>query len=369
MPKRIEPEVEREVRRLAAKGHGLREIGRILGCSRHAVTNTLWRGPKPLSPASWNPSPSRLSLCGREEIRVAIERGDSFTTIARRIGRAASTVSREVACNGGRDGYPAHVAHQAAHQRARRPKKPKLACPRLAAQVAEWLELWWLPEQIAERLRIEFPDDPMMRVSHEVPQLVQNQQARSLRGVARSVKAGAHPRRPRSAPVDDRRWRTRRRPTGTGPRTRWRRTRSPSRRRERSWPPQGVRRALTRLQLRQQQVLTAAWRRGRRRTRGSDVPDHEIEAPPDRLDTDEVTPESALHRFVQAAQRHLGPRGRAAAPWASRGRLHPLVRSAARRSAGLSSVPPAARSVVRRVIGSRGAPTDWPPSFFQQVLH
>ena len=239
MPKRIEPEVEREVRRLAAKGHGLREIGRILGCSRHAVTNTLWRGPKPLSPASWNPSPSRLSLCDREEIRVAIERGDSFTTIARRIGRAASTVSREVACNGGRDGYPAHVAHQAAHQRARRPKKPKLACPRLAAQVAEWLELWWSPEQIAERLRIEFPDDPMMRVSHEVPQLVQNQQARSLRGVARSVKAGAHPRRPRSAPVDDRRWRTRRRPTGTGPRTRWRRTRSPSRRRERSWPPPG----------------------------------------------------------------------------------------------------------------------------------
>ena len=60
-----------------------------------------------------------------------------------------STVSREVKANGGRDAYRAHLAHQAAFEQARRPKTPKLACPRLAGQVAEWLEQWWSPEQIA----------------------------------------------------------------------------------------------------------------------------------------------------------------------------------------------------------------------------
>ncbi len=103
--KRLEPEVEREVRRLAAKGHKLREIGRMLGCSRHAVTNTLRRQPRPPSPTSWNPSPARLSLDEREEIRVGLERGDTFTEIAAMIGRAVSTVSHEVNANGGRDAY------------------------------------------------------------------------------------------------------------------------------------------------------------------------------------------------------------------------------------------------------------------------
>src|SRR5262245_60601510 len=108
--KRLEAEVEREVRRLAAKGHKLREIGRILGCSRHAVTNTLRRAPRPPSLTMWNPSPVWLSLDEREEIRVGLERGDTLTAIAGRIGRAVSTVSREVNANGGRDGYRAHVA-------------------------------------------------------------------------------------------------------------------------------------------------------------------------------------------------------------------------------------------------------------------
>jgi IS30 family transposase len=141
--RRLDPEVEREVRRLAAKGHRLREIGRMLGCSRHAVTNTLLRAPRAAAPAAWNPSPTGLSIREREKIRVGLERGDTFTVIANKIGRAVSTVSREVKANGGRDGYRAHVAHQGAFERARRPKTPKLACPRLAAKVAEGLEHWW----------------------------------------------------------------------------------------------------------------------------------------------------------------------------------------------------------------------------------
>lgn len=166
MPKRLSPELEREVRRLAAKGHGLREIGRQLRCSRHAVSNVLIREPRPQSASDWNPSPARLSMDEREEIRAGLERGESFTAIAASIDRAVSTVSREVAGNGGRDGYRAWQAHGDAGQRARRPKTPKLV-GRLALLVTEWLEEWWSPEEIARRLRLEFPDDPMMWVSHE----------------------------------------------------------------------------------------------------------------------------------------------------------------------------------------------------------
>jgi IS30 family transposase len=198
--KRLAPEVEREVRRLAAKGHKLREIGRMLGCSRHAVTNTLRREPRPQSPTAWNPSPARLSLDEREEIRVGLERGDTLTAIARSIGRAVSTVSREVKANGGRGAYRAHVAHQAAFEQARRPKTPKLACPRLAATVAEWLESWWSPQQIAERLRIEFPDDPMMRVSHETIYMSLYVEGRGQlrRELSRCLRTGRAQRRPRS---------------------------------------------------------------------------------------------------------------------------------------------------------------------------
>jgi transposase, IS30 family len=76
-------------------------------------------------------------------------------------------VSREVAANGGRTGYRAWRAHQRAREQARRPKTPKLARPELAAQVTSWLAEWWSPVQISRRLRIEFPGDPMMHVSHE----------------------------------------------------------------------------------------------------------------------------------------------------------------------------------------------------------
>src|SRR3954452_21187953 len=198
--KRLEPEVEREVRRLAAKGHGLREIGRILRCSRHAVANTLRRQPRPPSPSAWNPPPGRLSLDEREEIRVGLDRGDTFTAIAKRLGRATSTVSREVNANGGRDGYRAHLAHHAAFEQSRRPKTPKLACPRLAGQVAEWLGQWWSPEQVSEGLRTDFPDDPMMRVSHETiyMSLFVEGRGQLRRELSRCLRTGRARRRPRN---------------------------------------------------------------------------------------------------------------------------------------------------------------------------
>jgi IS30 family transposase len=87
----------------------------------------------------WVPGPGRLTLADREEITLGVPAGESFTLIAARLGKATSTVSREGAANGGRAQDRAWRAHQRAQQRARRPKTPKLARPRLAAQVSGWL--------------------------------------------------------------------------------------------------------------------------------------------------------------------------------------------------------------------------------------
>jgi transposase, IS30 family len=75
-------------------------------------------------------------MADREEITLGVHAGQSFTAIAARLGKATSTVSREVAANGGRAQYRAWRAHQRAQQQARRPKTPKLAHPPLAAQVS-----------------------------------------------------------------------------------------------------------------------------------------------------------------------------------------------------------------------------------------
>jgi IS30 family transposase len=116
----------------------------------------------------WNPSAARLSLAEREEITVGMARGETFSDIAARIGRAVSTVSREVKANGGRANYRATRAHSRAARCARRPKEAKLATrPELFDQVELWLRETWSPQQIARRLRCEYPADPMMWVSHE----------------------------------------------------------------------------------------------------------------------------------------------------------------------------------------------------------
>lgn len=120
------------------------------------------------APKCWCPGPGRLSAAERERIRVGIAEGLSCRGIAKAIGRAPSTVSRELNANGGRRAYEAWAAHGRAAAQARRPKVAKLkACPALAAQVGEWLEALWSPQQISQRLRRELAHDPMMRVSHE----------------------------------------------------------------------------------------------------------------------------------------------------------------------------------------------------------
>jgi len=115
----------------------------------------------------WAPAPGRLLMKEREEIRAGLERKEPLTSIARSLGRSVSSVSREVSSNGGRRKYEAWRAHERAYERSRRPKPTRLSHKPLADKVIEGLEQWWSPEEIVSCLRTEFPDDPMMRVSHE----------------------------------------------------------------------------------------------------------------------------------------------------------------------------------------------------------
>jgi len=147
----------------------------------------------------WEPGPGRLSLDQREDIGVGLARGVSFAAIARGLERPTSTVSREVHRNGGRDGYRPSVAHRGAFDRARRPKARRLESLALRQVVIDRIEQWWSPEQVARRLRLEFPDDPMMWVSHEtIYQSIFVQGRGELRReLARCLRSGRAERRPR----------------------------------------------------------------------------------------------------------------------------------------------------------------------------
>jgi len=113
-------------------------------------------------------SSKALSLVEREEISRALMIGHSIRAIAAQIGRAPSTVSREIERNGGRLGYRANQADSAAWDRAHRPKVCKLADNRaLARVVTAKLRLFWSPEQIAGWLRHTYPGDETFHVSHE----------------------------------------------------------------------------------------------------------------------------------------------------------------------------------------------------------
>jgi IS30 family transposase len=186
--------------RLKARGLSLREIGPRVGCSHQGVAVIVRHASRrPVRHDGWVPGPGRLTLADREEVTIGLHAGQSFTTIAARLGKAVSTVSREVAANGGRTGYRAWRAHQRAREQARRPKACKLACPRLAAEVTGWLHQWWSPVQIARRLRIEHPGDPMMWVSHETIYQALFVQGRGelRRELARCLRTGRARRRPR----------------------------------------------------------------------------------------------------------------------------------------------------------------------------
>jgi IS30 family transposase len=141
-----------------------------------------------------------LTMAEREEISRGVAAGQSGRQLAARLGRAPSTVSRELTRNGGRHRYRAQAADTAAFGRAQRPKATKLASqPRLRAVVEAKLALRWSPEQIAGWLPLAYPQDPVMRVSHETIYLslfVQSRGAlrRELHRYLRTGRAMRYPR-------------------------------------------------------------------------------------------------------------------------------------------------------------------------------
>ena len=146
--------------------------------------------------------PCSLTLEEREEISRGIAAGDSARAIAARLGRAPSTITRELNRHGGRRCYRAADADRRAWQRARRPQRCKLASSsRLRELVAEKLEQDWSPQQISGWLKTSFPDDETMRVSHETIYLSLFVQARGAlkRELTAHLRRSRSIRRPRAA--------------------------------------------------------------------------------------------------------------------------------------------------------------------------
>ena len=197
--------VREEFWRLVRSGRSRWDAGVAVGSPRGAerwfvvAGGVKANGPGPVSGRF-------LSLAEREEIALGLARGESCRVIGARIGRPASTVSREVARNGPRgwpDGpreYRAVLAQARAERRARRPKTAKLAADgELRDWVGQHLELKWSPEQISRRLAAEFPDRPEMRVSHETIYQSLYVQGRGAlrRELAKSLRTGRALRKPR----------------------------------------------------------------------------------------------------------------------------------------------------------------------------
>ncbi|MBF6332140.1 IS30 family transposase [Nocardia transvalensis] len=160
-----EAEVE-EVWRRWRSGQAVKVLAREM--RRHPSTvRDLLKRCGGVRPAPRRRGGLRLSLAEREEISRGLAAGESLRSIAAGLGRAASTVSREVAGNGGRDRYRVLVAERAAWARAVRPKPTKLSQqPELAALVADRLARRWSPQQIAGWLRRN-PQSTLGYVSHE----------------------------------------------------------------------------------------------------------------------------------------------------------------------------------------------------------
>jgi transposase, IS30 family len=168
----------RQVRRITAaesseiwdrwqRGEALKLIGRAFG----RYSSSIFAHLKPaggIRPAPRRRAARVLSLVEREEISRGLARGVSLRSIAADLGRAASTVSRELRRNGGNERYRAATADRRAWDRALRPKRCKLAMHEpLRRIVAGKLEQNWSPEQIAGWLKRTYPDDEAYRVSHE----------------------------------------------------------------------------------------------------------------------------------------------------------------------------------------------------------
>ena len=149
------------------KGDSLQQIAQLFDRNHPSIQRILAESGG-IRPAQRHRSRLALTLAEREEISRAVVAGQSIRSIATSLGRAPSTISREIKRNGGQECYRASQADQAAWDRTRRPKTCKLMENRtLAHIVADKLQWQWSPEQIAGWLKHTYPSDENYQVSHE----------------------------------------------------------------------------------------------------------------------------------------------------------------------------------------------------------
>ena len=205
---RIRRLTDEEVTELWARwraGGSLRAIARALRCRPGTIYHRL-RAAGGFPPRPRRRAARALTLAEREEIACGLAAGRSFRALSQQLGRAPSTISREVRRHGGPLTYRASGAEAFARQAARRPQPCRLAqCPRLRAAVERRLAARWSPEQIAGWLRRTYAD-PRMYVSHETIYRTLFVQSRgALRADLQAyLRRGAAFRRPRRPPADGR---------------------------------------------------------------------------------------------------------------------------------------------------------------------
>jgi len=164
---RLSPAEKIDIWRRWKCGQSQHEIGRAHG-RPHPTIRKLLLPTGGIAPAPRRRSRLALTLAEREDISRGIASDSSIREIARLLKRSASTVSREVVRHGGRPAYRAHDADRRAWVLASRPKRCLLAGNRkLRNIVASKLILDWSPEQISGWLRVHYPNNESMRVSHE----------------------------------------------------------------------------------------------------------------------------------------------------------------------------------------------------------
>ena len=165
--RQITEEDRRELWSRWKRGESLSAIGRALDRRPSVVLQVLARRGG-IAPPARRRAGRVLSTTEREEVSRELGRGVSLRAISRQLGRDPSTISREVRRHGGRQAYRAARADAQAWEAARRPKPCRLAqSPALRRVVAGKLAADWSPEQIAGWLKLTYPADPAMQVSHE----------------------------------------------------------------------------------------------------------------------------------------------------------------------------------------------------------
>src|SRR3954469_10487418 len=163
----LSPQQKQELWDRWKAGQSLSDIGRSLGKHAGSIFGVL-RSSGGIAPSARVRSRRSLSVHEREEISRGLVAGLSLRKIAAQLGRATSTISREVGRNSGRGKYRAASADERAWRLACRPKPCRLAVNRpLQMVVAQKLNDNWSPQQISGWLRVEYVHDEPMRLSHE----------------------------------------------------------------------------------------------------------------------------------------------------------------------------------------------------------